>query len=151
MHQLQRESQTPNPNTYDSHTEREEEQTSTWNVKHEDGSRMEARAEILTATKREIKSVSPRAKSFRFYFSKRRITSVDSICNQNSQIDKANRAKSQKRVIKADFDIVTFRSFASIARKRNASLGCDSAPVAVLDALSNDTNRAQNGPLGAEI
>jgi hypothetical protein len=93
----------------------------------------------------------PKRKSFRFYLSKRRITSADSICNQNSQIDKAKRARSQKRVIETDFDIVTFRSFASIARKRNASLGCDSAPVAVLDALSNDTNRAQNGPLGAEI
>jgi len=32
-----------------------------------------------------------------------------------------------------------------IVRKIHRNLGCDRAPVAVLDALSNDTNPAQNG------
>ena len=94
---------------------------------------------------------SLQAKSFWVYLKKRGITSEDSSCNQNSQIDKSNRARSQKRIIEADFDIVTFWSFDSIARKRNKKEGCDSAPRTVLDALSNDTNPIQTGRLGAEI
>ena len=94
---------------------------------------------------------SLQAKSFWVYLNKRGITSEDSSCNQNSQIDKANRARGQKRVIEADFDMVTFWSFDSIGRKRNKNVGCDSASVPALDALSNDTNLAENGWLGAEI
>ncbi len=41
--------------------------------------------------------------------------------------------------------MVTCRSFDSAVRQRSKSGGYDSGPIAVLDALSNDTDRAQNG------
>ena len=90
------------------------------------------------------KSASFREKSCRVYLTKCRITSADSSCNQNTPKDKANRARNQKIVIDANFHMVTFWSFDSIDRKRNKKVGCDSAPVAVLAALSNDTNPAKN-------
>jgi hypothetical protein len=68
-----------------------------------------------------------------------------------SQIDKANRARSQKQAIEADFDMVTFRSSHSIVRKRNTNPACGSVRVAALDALSNDTNPAENDRLDDEI
>jgi len=106
----------------------------------------------MTYKRYEAKSSdSLQAKSFWVYLNKRGITSEDSSCNQNSQISKANRARRQKRIIEADFDMVTFWSFDSIGRKRNKNVGCDSASVPALDALSNDTNLAENGWLGAEI
>ncbi len=47
--------------------------------------------------------------------------------------------------------MINFRFFTSVVKKRNLNLTYETAPVAVLGALSNDANPTQNGRLGAEI
>jgi hypothetical protein len=91
------------------------------------------------------------AKCFWIHTSQCPITSLNSSCNQKSEIDKPYRAGSQNLLIKAFFNMINFRFFTPVVKRRNFKVTYETAPVAVLDALSNDTNPAQNGRLGAEI
>ena len=100
---------------------------------------------------RTAKLESFRAKWFWIHTTQCPITALNSSGDQKTKIDKANRAGSENILIKAFSNMINFWFFTPAVKKRNSNVSYETALGAVSDALSNDTNPAQNGWVGAEI